>query len=154
MLAASTDVISSGNASLEQGIPRGAEKTTVTTDRINEHPESSLGNGITSRRVVTADWSLNVGEQVHALKTARFTPSTPLLHCDAQISRTDKIMKKCHPVGDVLALGERTLFVLSATGVLKATKMLDSRPMSICVYPRRQYTADRTDQAYSSVSKT
>ena len=39
-------------------------------------------------------------------------------------------------LGDVLALGERTLFVLSATGVLKAIKMLDFKPMAFCVYHR------------------
>ncbi len=55
-------------------------------------------------------------------------------------------------LGDVLALGERTLFILSATGVLKATKMLDFRPMSICVYSRTQRSI-QSGSTTSSVSK-
>ncbi|KAJ1446125.1 PTHB1 N-terminus-domain-containing protein [Pelagophyceae sp. CCMP2097] len=71
-------------------------------------------NGITARRVAVPDWSFNIGEPIHAIETARFT-------APGQV--------------DVLALGERTLFVLSLNGALKATKMLDFEPRALCVFP-------------------
>ena len=90
MLAASTDVTLTANTPLEQGnAARGAGEMINEVEQIIDGPDNcSLGSGITSRRVVTADWNFNAGEQVHALETARFTPSLPFLHCHAQSLRS------------------------------------------------------------------
>tara|TARA_B100000482_G_scaffold156789_1_gene118749 strand:- start:2686 stop:2937 length:252 start_codon:yes stop_codon:yes gene_type:complete len=70
---------------MEPENPRGAATVAIGSEELPGTTENSMvGNGITSRRILTADWSLNVGEQVHALETARFTPSVPLFHCNAQ----------------------------------------------------------------------
>lgn len=88
MLAASTDVASTTNASLEHGSAvNNAEEMIIGTERISDDDNNNvLGGGITSRRLVTADWNFNAGEQVHALETARFTPSLPHLHCNCRVA--------------------------------------------------------------------
>ena len=81
MLAASTDAAT--NTPLEHGSAPNSAGDVIGVEReIDDHENNLLGGGITSRRVVTADWNFNAGEQVHALETARFTPSLPHLHCD------------------------------------------------------------------------
>ena len=42
----------------------------------------------------------------------------------------------CTVSGDIIALGEHTLFILSTTGIIKASKLLDFDAISLCVYSK------------------
>ncbi|KAJ8607017.1 hypothetical protein CTAYLR_006252 [Chrysophaeum taylorii] len=68
--------------------------------------------GITARRAMAADWTLDVGEMVVDIRSA-------------------KKLKL------VVALGERSLFVVvSASGALLAHRLLEFEPVAICTYDR------------------
>jgi len=71
-----------------------------------------LCNGNTTRRLATADWVCNVGELI-----LEFGIAYPTMTSTCQI----------------VALGEHTLFIVSVSGVLQASKLMDFHPTSLCI---------------------
>eukprot|EP01083_Nonionella_stella_P086920 241654_1 len=82
----------------------------LKTDVIDE-----MGS-LTSSKKLQVGWSCNVGEPILQLSTGRFT--------------------SCMRRGDVeiIALGERHLFVLSETGSIRLQKRFDYNPSALCLY--------------------
>jgi hypothetical protein len=100
--------------------------------------ESTSSSGITTRRVVTSDWTCNVGEPIRTFAVARLSMSSSACHSELSLF----LNLSCVHVyswyaGDVIALGERTLFVLSITGTIKAVKLLDFEPVSLSIFSKR-----------------
>eukprot|EP00761_Pharyngomonas_kirbyi_P004294 gb/GECH01004298.1/.p1 GENE.gb/GECH01004298.1/~~gb/GECH01004298.1/.p1 ORF type:complete len:834 (+),score=173.27 gb/GECH01004298.1/:1-2502(+) len=70
-------------------------------------------------RRVQSDWNTNIGEEVYEITIAQYT----------KFRSTGSA-----PSLDIIALGERTLYVLKESGVLASQKRLDYFPSCMCSY--------------------
>lgn len=73
-------------------------------------------HGLNSTKKVHVDWSLNIGEHVVDMFVARFSHT---------LSATQ---------GDIVVVGEHTLFTVKEQGTIRMQKRLDYNPSFACVY--------------------
>lgn len=93
----------------------------LTTSRVgapaSAPPRGSASEQQTGKRMAP-DWSFNVGEDIMDMITCQLMPSS---------SSKKEI--------DIVALGERTLFVVKQDGTLRFNKRMDVATASLCAYP-------------------
>ena len=80
---------------------------------------------------MTADWICNVGELILSFGIAhvRMTSICDDSACEIHNAHVDSVP------GQIVALGEHTLFIVSVDGVLQASKLMDFHPTSLCICP-------------------
>jgi Bardet-Biedl syndrome 9 protein len=75
--------------------------------------EKSIDSG---GKRIQAEWSINIGEEVHDIKIARYSQS---------LSASQN---------EIIVIGDRTLFTIKESGKITSQKRLDYFPSAFCVY--------------------